>query len=366
MAEIKEQVLGDLYVLRAGLSVISEKADELRAAEDAKDTDLFEKAEDAVAVHRLPEKRGWNHNGFGDAETWVKKNEAHFDGLEEIKETKTRAKDVFVEWLKTDEPLNYFEKQEKAAETAFKSEERKVKIFSAAKIVGIFLFLVGVSAIILNKVLSLGISWLNIVGWITAVFGVAAAVVSVILKRGAADTLDGRKKELYNLSHSVKGIREFQEYARAVMDKDEIKRLKKVSSVIYDELSAAYSQLLDPRDWKYIDLIAFYWETGRAENMKEALQLVEREVQTQRIVGAIEDASARICKTIAVAASAISAQLDTISSQLSQVIANQQIQIGQLDRIIEAENMRNALIAKANVTGEQLMNDVAYIKNYRL
>ena len=89
-------------------------------------------------------------------------------------------------------------------------------------------------------------------------------------------------------------------------------------------------------------------------------------MQTQRIVGAIEDASARICKTIAVAASAISAQLDTISSQLSQVIANQQIQIGQLDRIIEAENMRNALIAKANVTGEQLMNDVAYIKNYRL
>ncbi len=84
--------------------------------------------------------------------------------------------------------------------------------------------------------------------------------------------------------------------------------------------------------------------------MKEALQLVEREVQTQRIVGAIEMASERVCRTIATAAAAISAQLSVIAERLGAVIKVREIQ--------------NALLAKASATSESLMNDVQFIKRY--
>lgn len=100
--------------------------------------------------------------------------------------------------------------------------------------------------------------------------------------------------------------------------------------------------------------------------MKEALQLVEREVQTQRIVSAIEAAAERICRSINSAAQMISAQLGTISSQLNTVIQNQQIQIAQGDKLLETADMSNALINKANVTERTPLQDVTYIQNYKL
>ena len=144
----------------------------------------------------------------------------------------------------------------------------------------------------------------------------------------------------------------------------ELERIKSFGDAVTGELQRAYGAILDPRDWKYVDLVIFYFETGRADTMKEALVLVEREVQTQRIEGAIKMAADRICGAIAHATAIISSQLNTISSQLSTVIAQQQIQIGQNQRMIAAADMQNALLKKANTTSEQLMNDVSYIKNY--
>lgn len=142
--------------------------------------------------------------------------------------------------------------------------------------------------------------------------------------------------------------------------------IKQVFDALYDELVENYSKLIDPRDWKYLDLVIFYFETGRAETMKEALLLVEREVQTQRIVSAIETAAERICRSINSAAQMINAQLVTISSQLNTVIQNQQAQIAQSNKLLEAADMSNALINKANVTSERLLQDVTYIQNYKL
>lgn len=42
------------------------------------------------------------------------------------------------------------------------------------------------------------------------------------------------------------------------------------------ELAVETFPLIDFRDWENIDLIIYYFETGRADDMKEALQLVDR------------------------------------------------------------------------------------------
>lgn len=140
-----------------------------------------------------------------------------------------------------------------------------------------------------------------------------------------------------------------------------------------------FSPLLNPSDWENIDLCIYYLQTGRAESIKECLQLVDRQRQTNEIVNAVQQASDRICneihsgftalgKTMIKCFNSVSAQLESISSQ----IANEHNEvINALNRIndsnsaiLSATQLNNALLAKANMSSEQLANDLHYIKQY--
>lgn len=68
------------------------------------------------------------------------------------------------------------------------------------------------------------------------------------------------------------------------------------TALIVKEGTDAYP-LIDFRDWENVDLLIYYFETGRADDMKEALQLVDRQRQTDQITRALSIASASICKT---------------------------------------------------------------------
>ena len=117
---------------------------------------------------------------------------------------------------------------------------------------------------------------------------------------------------------------------------------------------------------EYLDLISYYFETGRADTIKEALQLVERETQTQRIIKAVEQSARFIAGAIIQAAESISVQLSAISSQLYNVMLMLKIQLDQNRVLISQGEMRNALIKKSNENSEQLMNDVTYIRNFKI
>ncbi|MDE7209325.1 MAG: hypothetical protein K2O31_05515 [Clostridia bacterium] len=173
-------------------------------------------------------------------------------------------------------------------------------------------------------------------------------------------------KQIPNIEKTEKFICDFRELVNLLEEKTSpIINISLITSgVLYQSLQKTFNKLLDERDWQYLDLIIFYIETGRAESIKEALQLLEREIQTKRIIGAIQEATECICSTIESAAARISAQLGVISNQLSQIASQQQVQIAQNAEIISQAKLQNALIAKSNVTSEQLMNDVEFIKTY--
>lgn len=163
---------------------------------------------------------------------------------------------------------------------------------------------------------------------------------------------------------------------------------------LYGVLQQTYHGILDERDWQYLDLVIFYCETGRAFTRQEALQQVDREVQTDRIIGSINRAANYISSTIRSATFALSSQLATLSRQFSDMsqdfkslsasvgdlnkniesaAANQvrQIEIlqkqnSQLQSLVSSTNLSNALQEKANMTSEQLMNDIKYIRTYIL
>ncbi len=136
------------------------------------------------------------------------------------------------------------------------------------------------------------------------------------------------------------------------------------NQALYMALQNQYSHIIDERDWQYLDLVIYYLETGRADTIKEALLLVDKEMQTQRIIQAINDATNRICTAIHAAANRISAQLNKISSQLTMITAQQQIMIAQNNYMIGVADMQNALLKKANVSSEQLMKDVSRIRSF--
>ena len=173
---------------------------------------------------------------------------------------------------------------------------------------------------------------------------------------------------------------------------------KETAVGVYNSLAEEYSELLDERDWQYIDLFIYMYETGRADSKKEALQLIDQYQQNKNIVEAIERAGREIQGSIRQGLSAlqtsmerqfwalsgqihkmhsetmlkmdrITHQLDNLNSEMTNFstelsgivseISNVQSKLNQMDRQL---NLNTALKAKADVSSQQLIDDVKYMR----
>lgn len=140
-----------------------------------------------------------------------------------------------------------------------------------------------------------------------------------------------------------------------------------------------YSPILSESDWHSLDLIIYYLETNRADTVKEALQLADKQRQNDEIVIAIKGAANAITDTIQGGFLQLRADMvkcfSIMSNQIQiQIIAEQQA--AQNSRLINAiDNMsssivgvtsaisvQNALQQKANASSEQLMSDMKYMR----
>lgn len=167
--------------------------------------------------------------------------------------------------------------------------------------------------------------------------------------------------------------------------------LKKEARNIKQGLIKAYSSLIAESDWENIDLLIYYMQTGRADNLKEALQQVDRQRQTEEIVGAIKVASSYIVQEIrntantmgqalAKSFSVISGQLSDIKGEISrnnerlllltEVVAtstsirtreNKEISM-QNARQIAATEINNALLKKSNESSRELVESLHKIE----
>lgn len=375
MERTKEEIIGGLYALRAGLSKISEEADKIPVIE--------ENAEKALAKISDEATRGVETIVFGDrfdrsyteeaphnAYAFVNcigKPETSSYTIKERKEARQsliavakeedrrrgkcednmsaqekRAKAAYGKWLGTEQAKKYYEELSHHYQWENGGSKKTAVVWTVLTIVALIATVVFAILGTSNAMLLAG----------AGLAGIATLIFGFLMLFYRSDSKKGNKKS-QKINEYLKSIENgYGEQSQKISQNlsDSLKEVKGTYGKLYSVLEREFSALLDPRDWKYTDLVIFYFETGRAETMKEALQLVEREVQTQRIVGAIEIASERVCRTITTAAATISAQLNVISAQLGAVIRQQE--------------MQNALLAKASTTSEQLMSDVQYIKMY--
>ena len=173
------------------------------------------------------------------------------------------------------------------------------------------------------------------------------------------------------------------------------------SQTLYSALVNEFNTTLDSRDWKHIDLIIFYYETGRADTLKEALQQVDRQVQTDTIVKEIKNASRNISETIknsignlqsqmVMCFDKLSVQLDTQHKETMSKLTKIEVGINKLNdgvrdlnnsikegnaiadqiasnmsRIADATYLQNALLERISVDSMSLVKDTHYIVDYK-
>ena len=159
---------------------------------------------------------------------------------------------------------------------------------------------------------------------------------------------------------------------------------------IYEALVQKFKTILDVRDWKYIDLIIFYFETRRADTLKEALQQVDRRIQTDEIIDAVENASSSLASSInsslMVLGNSLNNSINSLSKQLTiqhneqlnklsqindQLISNNK-QLKEmnetltknnkeLNSIDSSINLQKALMSKIAIDSVSIMDDVDYM-----
>ena len=173
------------------------------------------------------------------------------------------------------------------------------------------------------------------------------------------------KKNQNNIQQNLSSFDQTNErlnakHANALVNYLKVKNITIESSkTLYDALITEFSSVLDPRDWANIDLIIFYYETGRADTLKEALQQVDRQRQNEALIKAIKDASNQISSTIQRSLDQLQSTMIHCYQDLSLQLKNQHAQVMQrLSRIQSDFHSLNESVKKANASIQNLSKTI--------
>ncbi|MDE7328587.1 MAG: hypothetical protein K2N57_02415 [Clostridia bacterium] len=152
--------------------------------------------------------------------------------------------------------------------------------------------------------------------------------------------------------------------------------------LITKTLIELYSSTLDIRDWESLDFVIFNYETGRADSIKEALQLVDFERRNSNYKNSIKEASQAISGNIKENFHELGiSKFESLFNQLEV----QFIQMAELNRevcntngriediagdiktasnlMITKHTLTNALLAKANVSSLEIVDQMKQLNS---
>ncbi len=189
-------------------------------------------------------------------------------------------------------------------------------------------------------------------------------------------TIESNKQEIVTIRQSLE--RELDEFtALSTANQTEIDVWATEAEAIFQALKQQFNDFLDYRDWDYIDLIIYHFETNRVDTMRESLLMVDTQRQNDRLVEVMQQATAMICvslrdniadlKTAMVSSLAnlqysISSRLDDLNTSLIGVgqglsALRQEIRSSVSD-MTNAQNMQNSLLEKSNVSSKQMADEM--------
>ena len=427
----KEEYISQLYALRAGLSVLSQETDKTVALQDEAVSeckrakkDFEEKVGFQIEMkyyRHIPETSTFLFENMLTAGAIINQCKAKKGKLDEaFADVESKNKDFEAAEAKDTEATR---KELKRVREAYEWQEKRKKRYTAGAIVSFLLFVCFIALCAWGKP---NLHWIPFT--IICIFCVGAGIGFVIFcallykekkyeinvhainkvkeklhlkeernKKTHDEFLQMKYNHELNVSKYIWGIEHAQELVdkiQAIYDQTNanIAVIQERCEQIYIMLQKQFEKLLDPRDWKYVDLVIFNYETGRAFTRQEALQLVDRETQTDRIVASVDRAAKYIGDCVKTATVMVTSAISTVSQQLGEMNRNMQglasgmesvntrigaladVQTRQLEAaneqnaqiaaLVSETNLNNALLAKSNQTSQQLMANVEYIRYY--
>ncbi|MBQ8658333.1 MAG: hypothetical protein IJ506_04285 [Clostridia bacterium] len=444
MQQTKEQLIADLYALRSGLSYISEQTDALKKNEEETETSLQRIAEQ--------KKQAENNyatclDSFKNQEYHRAENKKHWEEekrrIEELRSVNQREYDLL-------NSISETELERKASEEARARKKSYVKGFEMP-VPPLWLLIVLGAFSALMMCSGLGICTMNfLIGFFVAfgipiTFGVIYLIVALIKFVGRlsiASSVAKRAKKEYIKKHNQRKetLRQYLDNNYSVEYKEAIQELQRATNAWeqfmqskeesrrkhfseYETkmqeyglaetnqktestntknlltgkaqemklaLNNTYDSWLSESDWQNTDLLIYYLETRRADDLKEALLLVDKQRQTDQIVRAVREAGiavqtsietsmARLGDGLARSFSVLSSQLERVSSRLSRMATAQEESLAASERNMQrlgaqisenlsaqvsAMELNNSLLKKSNSTSEELLNDLRYNQRF--
>ena len=416
----RNEILARLYALRAGLSAISQKSDEVNGVLHTRDKQVallegkkrtlrdkiseYEKQIDRIQSEEAYQNKDWRSIhaeltgtvGWQYSNAWQRFENDHIAYMENrLLEAERR-----VQRAKRKKTIHIFVHILLIAATAWCSFVYSLTLQNGyltwAIVCGLLIVFSPMGLILgilddklnlINTVENCNLSCMIRLRWINYVSGMAKGDFLRIDQDGlklARAAFEGAKAKRPVL------LSQIAETKQAIAAKDgdidtarrqaimETNPLLVQSEVMNSALRATFSDFLDPRDWRHVDLIIFYFETGRADSFKEALQQADREMQTNRIVNAVQSAGALITQTINNGFSNLQKSMVHCFGVLSEQIAIASQQLGEISQQLSGVSMRiegvstqlggmrvdfrRALEAKASVPSTQLADDLHYMR----
>lgn len=145
-----------------------------------------------------------------------------------------------------------------------------------------------------------------------------------------------------------------------------------VANAIYEATLTKYGEFLDEREWGIVDLLIYYFETGRADTLKEALLHADQQRALQKIVEAVLMANENICQTMDRSLRNLGDRLTTsigllhaeMMMQMDRVVASnaemtKSINRTQAELVSEIKNSMESVSASINTSVNSLTSTVS-------
>lgn len=334
-----QSILNDLYAIRAGMSFISQEKDKVDTKYNQNSITLDKKLAEINTVSSLVNIRL--------VKTFERKK---FNTPQNYLATQCSA------YSANDLNLVQFEKSNYSSE--YNRKKIPYKICKFLSILSPIMIIVGFLSFLLHY-LSIWLTWFpyTLAGFIASIICYILGLIICIIVYKIIKRYDINRclRQIKNCDSVIFMINEYNKTTPKILkETSEFHKRISVQCNQFYQAMLAQSHSFDPRDWKYADILIFYFETGRSNNIKEALLHLDREIQTQQITYSIESSAKYICNTIEHYSLEIIKRLDMMIRQMNKLNDTALQQLNQ-------QSMQTALLAKMAESSEKLASDTNYM-----
>ena len=358
MAENREEVLSQLYALRGSISYMSNRVSTVLAKEEACSSNLQNKERNYDLL-----KYG-HFKGEISEEVKEQVNTSTYM-LARIEDKSLSNEQIISRSIQNNNKYYDIPKAKKELEILQKELnhiEKKKNYNIAALCIGIIMILIG--AVLLYFPINTETIQIEVIGGALIGFGSLSLVCFILLRVNSHNKIKRLKASITfaqnHLEACIKREKKIEDSCNEFISaKNAFEKIKEERDDTFSKLQPiytatlkTYADIIDERDWKYLDVVIYYFETKRADSVKEALQLLDKLIQTNMIVSAVQSASRDIQGCIYNACRVLT---DTIKAACDRICSG-------LADIVTSTDMQSALISQSNQTSERMAKDIEYIK----